>query len=1232
MFAILDTLSLKKSQISFCAKNCEAIEPHMSSKYQWLSARQHVLKRSEMYAGSIIPNPYATHVFDVAEGRIVRRDVVVQLSPALLKVSDEVIVNACDNKVRCPEQRYIKATFANDGTFEVSNDGKTIPVALWPGTRRFVAEILFGEMMSGENFNDEAGRTGGGLNGVGVKIAGILAEWFEVTCVNLDENQLFYHPDDQSKALLALKADSSVLAADEHPAATKNGLSFYRLDAAGACTKESLIRTKSGVVYRNVGPVVYHQRFENNLATTHPAVLSKPTGKDTKSSTLIRWKVDLPRLGMTAPIDDDVLAVLRTRVFDVAACAGDKLAVWVDGQRAPVKALRDYASAMGDALIGRDVLEEASAHMEVCVVRAETKESCVVGFVNGIRCSAGTHVELVWRKLCDCMSEQLTKRMKRAVAVKKEQLKEHVGLVINVTVTNPSFSSQTKEKLDTPAQRLGLHTFALSAATARALEKHGVLDVLKSAQEALDAKSVQKTIKHDRARVQTIPKYEKALKLASKQPCSLYLTEGDSAKALAVAGFSVVGRDHNGVFPLRGKLVNVQGMSAMKALEHKEVKHLTQILGLDPHALYTQELAQQLPYRHLVIFTDQDTDGAHIMGLVLNWLRTFYPSLLLALPDFVHRFATPIIRAKVGGETRSFFSHPEYALWLGDRKPTAVKYYKGLGTSTSEDAKHYFTNIDEHRFPLRYSGDPCNVAVDTMFNAGMSDERKRILKGADPTAYIQYGRCEITFDTVCRTELVQHGLADNRRSIASAIDGLKPSQRKILHVVLGRPNGECKVAQLAAAVAEKTAYHHGEKSMVQAMVAMAQPWMGACNIALLRPNGMFGSRHDARTEHSAERYIFTERHAIAPVLFPSADECVLEYSEDDGKVVEPKYFVPIVPFALINGSEGIGTGWRSNVPAFSATNVIDNVRRLVADPHAALADMTPEYSGFKGTVCADDKGDWIFTGTYALESATTLRITELPPKVWTSPYVEWMREHLIGEADKCFVVSIEDHSLDSNVNLLIKTKSGSPVALKDRDIVKECKLSTRVQMTQLNLFDSSDALVHYDTVDQIMRHHATVRRALYGARLRSQIASLTHDEQIAANKARFVLEVSARIIVPSGMTKPALEAALAAANYYKADGGYKYLQSVGVFSLTKDLSSALEAEAAKISEMVRKLRATTAEALWLTELDALEQAIAAYAEEQRVKREFKPPGTAAGKKRAAAASSLPVSKKSASGP
>lgn len=1170
------------------------------AKYQWLSAREHVLKRSEMYAGSIAPVEQSTHTFSLKDGRAVRTDVTCTFSPALLKVCDEVIVNACDNIVRSSSQRYVKARFGADGVFEVENDGSTIPISRWPGTSRYIPEILFGEMMSGENFDDDAGRMGvGGLNGVGVKITGILATWLELRCVNLAENQLFYDCTDDRRHLLRFplsEVPESVCGMEsEH---TVDGLAFFHL-FEGRCTVDTVMCWK-GKYYRNVGPIVYEQRFEDNLRVTLPPTLRAPSAREKTSLTKVRWEVDLKRLSMQRPLEDSVLAVLRARMFDVAACCGRAIGVYVDGARLPVRQLKEYASALGSPYLGADAFEGAASRIEVCLAGcADGCEACTVGFVNGIRCSAGTHIEVVWRKLAEVLGELLQRRLRRPVVVKKEHLRTHLVMIVSVRILNPTFATQTKEKLDTPVSRMGLGGFEFSSSTLRALERAGIADALQRIQEQDDVRTVQRSVKTERGRAPVIPKYEKALKLGSKDPCSLYVTEGDSAKALAVAGFSVVGREHNGVFPLRGKLVNVNGMTVKRALENKEIMFLTQILGLNPCVVYTEETALRLPYRHLVIFTDQDTDGSHIAGLLLNWLSAMHPSLLEVLPDFVHRFVTPIIRAKLGGTTHCFFSQPEYGEWLraGNHRPSAVKYYKGLGTSTSADAKVYFRDLERHRFPVRYTGTECAGAIDAFFASNRTDERKRLLQASDGSTYINYAREEVTIASLCYKELVLHGLADNRRSIASVVDGLKPSQRKILYVALTRSGGECKVAQLAAAVAERTAYHHGEKSLVQAMVAMAQPWIGACNIALLRPNGMFGSRHDARTEHSAERYIFTEKHPIAALMFPPEDQAVLEYLEDDGRAVEPRCFVPVVPLVLVNGTDGIGTGWRSSCPAFAPRDVLANVRRLVEDPDAELAPMTPTYMGFRGTTYRVD-GDWVFAGRCSVLSSTVLRITELPPKMWTSNYIDMVRKDLVCETAALPVASIEDHSIGDAIDLHVKLKAPVPAGITGEEMIRAMKLESRVQVRHLNLFGIRDELLHFETVDDVMRYHARERRALYERRVCSQIAKMEQEERVASNKARFVKEVRSGRLDVRSMSREALESTLRASDYLEVEGGFRYLSSIGLFALTRDASAALEAEAARIAKEVLWLRETTVERVWLDELERFERGLSEYERER----------------------------------
>lgn len=1162
-----------------------------STKYEWLSLRDHVLKRPDTFAGGVTPLEMTIVAF--VDGR--RADKTVDVSPALLKVSDEILVNALDNSRRDPQQKLIETAFEPDGVFEVFNDGKTIPIEFWPGTTRYIPEILFGEPMSGENFNDDDARSGGGRNGLGCKIANILGDWFKVELVNTDDNVIFHTTTDSLAHCLSRKHPDQAAAMaffdDGSAVIQHNGLKFARAPG-GVCDSQTLIRVKNSV-FLNIGSLAYSQHFEHNLGVVHPPKLTRTSAK--KSSTRIRWKVDLGRLGMTAPLSEDVLSVLRARVYDIAAVSGKKMTVKLDGATLHVTGLTEYAKALGGKLLQRESIvgQDGVASMEMCLLEPDESSPAVcVGFVNGLRCSSGTHVDMVFRRLAEATSDLVSKKLKRNVIVKPAQIRERLSVVINAVIINPSFTTQTKERLETRADKLGFE-YACSPATCRALAGE-LLESMCRVFAAQDEKAVQKTIKRDKN--VCIPKYEPALKKNSKHhACKLYITEGDSAKALAVAGFSVIGRDHHGVFPLRGKLVNVNGLSAKKALENREIMHLTQILGLDPHRTYSSEAVNALPYANVVIFTDQDHDGSHITGLLLNWLQTFFPSLLQVHPDFVQRFATPIVRARVGTDTRWFFSQVECQTWLQGRTPTAVKYYKGLGTSDTEDAKRYFSNIDKHLIKITHTGDSCKEAIQIFFNSTRAEDRKKSLVQVDEASFVDYSADATTFKDFCDHELIHHCANDNRRSLANVIDGLKPSQRKVVFSAFKRKPGEVKVAQMAASTAELTAYHNGESSMVQTLVHLAQPWMGANNIALLKPNGMFGSRHMPRNEHSAERYIFTERHPCARKFFREEDDAVLQLAQDDGRSIEPVIYSPIVPFLLVNGSDGIGTGWKAYCPPYDALEIVDNTRKLVADRNATLTPMTPSYYGFKGTTVLEGN-EVVFTGVHTIVDDTTIEITELPPKVWTAPYIEWLREHLIGDGDKKFVLKVTDCSTHDAVAIVIKTKP----QLKDRDMLKELKLTQRVSLNYLNFFDEQGKLEHFKSIDDIFRAHAAARRRLYAARLTAQIRALEHDRRIAESRALFVQAISLKTIQPTEMNKDELCTYLRTNGYYDHDN-FEYMQ-IGLFSLARDRSAQLRATADRLAKEVDALKRTTVEAVWTRELNELEEAIKAYRMEVDAKR------------------------------
>ena len=226
----------------------------------------------------------------------------------------------------------------------------------------------------------------------------------------------------------------------------------------------------------------------------------------------------------------------------------------------------------------------------------------------------------------------------------------------------------------------------------KAVEKSGVVDSIMQfakfkANQALKRKGGTKKTK-----LTGITKLDDANNAgtAKSKDCTLIITEGDSAKSLAVSGLSVVGRDFYGVFPLKGKPLNVRDATHAQIMKNEETMNLVEIMGLKFGTTYTEENIKSLRYGHLMIMADQDHDGSHIKGLVINFIHHFWPSLL-DVPGFLQQFITPIVKCTKGKKSKTFFTLPEYEEWKegtgNDAKGWTTKYYKGLGTSTSSEGK-----------------------------------------------------------------------------------------------------------------------------------------------------------------------------------------------------------------------------------------------------------------------------------------------------------------------------------------------------------------------------------------------------------------------------------------------------------------------------------------------------------------------------------------------------------------
>lgn len=431
--------------------------------YEWLSAKDHVKKRVGMYVGSHHVSEMCGHAFHVSEEskKLTTSTISCTTNPVIFKLFDEAVSNALDNSRKDETQKYIKATVNPEtGTFSVTNDGKSIPVKLWENTDRYLIEILFSETNAGSNFAEERGKTLG-MNGLGITVTNILSEWFEVFVVNVEEGKK------------------------------------------------------------------YKQKFTNNASIIGKPKISDVAKSDTKSSVTVTWKPDITRFNVTLPFDEDVVKLLSTRMYDVAACSRPNLSVYFNDKKLAIKSMKDYSTALGGVIIGSDKVQvNDETVFEICVSSVNQNsndESRVVAFVNGIQCSQGTHVDLVHRRLLEALNEIVKKRMKKSAQnVRPQLLKESLVLLINLNIDNPSFTSQTKEKLDTSADKFGFKYLNISASLFKQLEKSTIVDdAIKSVQDRED-KEVAKSVSQTRRQKHMIPKYHRAMKKHS----SLYLTEG----------------------------------------------------------------------------------------------------------------------------------------------------------------------------------------------------------------------------------------------------------------------------------------------------------------------------------------------------------------------------------------------------------------------------------------------------------------------------------------------------------------------------------------------------------------------------------------------------------------------------------------------------------------------------------------------------------------------------------
>jgi DNA topoisomerase-2 len=927
----------------------------------------------------------------------------------------------------------------------------------------------------------------------------------------------------------------------------------------------------------------YEQRFLNNLDTIETPKITKCSKKP---YTKITFKPDYKRLGI-AGLTLEMKALFYRRVYDMAAVTPKKIKVKMNDTLVQIKDFPQYVSMyIGSKSEKPRVYEQMGDRWEYCVCLSPLEEFTQVSFVNGIYTTkGGRHVEYLMNQLVKKLVLYIKKKKK--VEVKASTIKEQIMIFVNAVVENPSFDSQTKDYMNTPVAKFG-STCDISDKFVEKVAQLGLMDMAISLTELKDTKSNKKTDGTKTRSIRGIPKLIDAnyAGTSKSNQCTLILCEGDSAKAGVVSGLSKQDRNLYGVYPMRGKLLNVRDETTKKIGENKEITEIKQILGLESGKEYTtDELSSVLRYSKVLFMTDQDLDGSHIKGLGINMFDTLWKSLL-KIEGFIGFMNTPIIKATKGGKTLLFYNDGEYAQWKqGDEKGWTIKYYKGLGTSTSKEFKEYF----QEKKVVYFSWDEDSEnSIDKVFNKKRADDRKSWLGHYAQGEYLDTNQQSVTFQDFVDREMIHFSKYDNDRSIPKLMDGMKISQRKTLYAAFKKPiHKEIKVAQFSGYVSEHSAYHHGEASLNATIIGMAQNYVGSNNINLLAPKGQFGTRLQGGKDHASERYIFTALSPIARKLFQPVDDAILEYQDDDGFMVEPSHYAPVLPMLLVNGAKGIGTGFSTEIMSYNPRDLVAYLRGKLQqkDPDG---NLMPYYNGFKGTISKveDQPGKYKIEGVYQVINATDVLVTELPVGVWTDDYKAYL-ESIIESKKKLVIRDYEDNSTDKEVNILIKFAKGV-LDNNTVDVNKLLKMTITKTTHNMHVFTHKEQLKKFHTVKEILDEFYEERVVLYEKRRQYRLNTINSLLKLITNKVNYINGLLANTIDLRGKSKEAIAIMLKEHGLDKDKESYHYLTKMPMDSVSSENVESLKANQLELTQEYDGLLGMQACSLWIKDLDELE--------------------------------------------
>lgn len=945
---------------------------------------------------------------------------------------------------------------------------------------------------------------------------------------------------------------------------------------------------------------LYLQEWKNNMSEKSDPKITSLGRK--KPYTTITFQPDLKYFKIKT-LTDDMIALMEKRLIDIGFASHAKIKTFYNGENKTIKKTEDYMKlyCTNEQQYDTFMVDSTCERWTVGIMLSSNGFNHA-SFVNGIHTSlGGSHVDHV---MASISKEVIEKLKTKKIEIKPSDVKNKLFVFLKSTIVNPIFDSQTKECLKMTKSKFGSE-YIMSDTFKRKLLNSDLLKLMMNVSESKLLKDLSKTSGTKTSRLIGIKGLEDAnfAGTSKSSQTKLILTEGLSAKTFAMSAITVIGRDRFGIFPLKGKPLNVRGTAIAKVTANAEICNIVKILGLKYGEKYTDMTS--LRYGGVIALADSDVDGNHICSLILNIFHYFWPELLAM--GYLGFCSTPIVKVYQKKETLTFYTLNDYESWLEQNttKQIKTKYFKGLGTSTAAEAREALENIDTKIITFD-SDELVNQTVNLAFDKKQTNERKLwLMERYDPKANINRKMRDVSVSDYINKELIHFSYYDNQRSIPNVMDGLKPSQRKILYTAIKYlTNSEMKVAQFGAKVAEKTDYHHGEASLMGAVVNMAQTYVGSNNINLLEPKGAFGTRITGGSDAASPRYIFTQLSDIAKKIFDSRDSQLLNYLESDGMSIEPEWFAPVIPMILVNGAIGIGSGFSTEVLQYNPVDICNYLSTMLEDNKPAK-NLKPWYRGFNGSIERLASGKYRTIGCYEFnDTKRSLTITELPIGVWTDDYKDFI-EAMFADKDDSTIADIRYGNSDVivNIEIIITPREYGKIREMDvDDLLTKFKLSSKLSCTNMYLFNHEGTITKYNNVYEILKEFYLIRLDFYIKRRDAIIAVLKYELMILSNKVKFIEHVKAGKIKLQKIDDKSLLAYLINNEFDQDHGVYgepidtptlkefAYMIDMPIRSITNDNAEKFKQQQISKQEELDRIIAQTAKDMWKLDLQSVVEA------------------------------------------